>query len=904
MFQVSFLIMSSISRLPDSATRFIGANVVVVTPDSVVKELLENAIDAKATSVEILVSSDTISKVEVRDDGVGIHPDDYDALGRRGHTSKLRNYEELASVVGKTLGFRGEALASVNSMAEVTITTKTSTEPVAAALQLVPIEGGVLTQKTTSAPVGTTITLTKLFGRQPVREQMAAKEAKKTLDKIQELLRSYAMARPQLKLLYKVLQPAAKIWSYSPKRNATAAEAALQLFGTELTTNCFLKTVQIGNSVTESRALAQRHPGYAAHGFRLEAFIVNPDADLQKLVKRHYFSVDGRPINAGRGVAKRLLSIYLDYLKRSTLTKDIYDCFIRLDIQCPPGSYDANIEPSKDNVLFLEEQTIPNTFKHLCDEVYKPTTRVNQSALNKVNTETSYAPSTDSLGQGQLRHGHELQVQPNIFSSTMDFAANNSGLFPEGSCFNSKPSNDEAKVIEDSGGHKGSKETPFLPCLQLEEPISGYSRAGPVFNQCKVDMSVDLSEGAKRSYQQQHQLPLEPLNSEETLMHEALSAAIHLNPWLTMKARDPSEGLLSSSDAAIKHAESRLTPEPPILRHDMAPPKDLDIPQSQQQLENARLYSHQGCLVPGGPYRSPMSSPLTSQPRGAPAVPPNQPRMVLHRRRKQLPWTPPSSVEKNRLINHPLIDSPNLQRADNFKQTRISFGATQPSRCQRGAQSDVSVARGRTQEPPNKLEIEGVHLQDMFSTAKQNLHYQLSQIENSRLTKAAKNSKHPRQFQQPSSQRPPFSVLQANTVRNTQDVQENERPIPTTLPTGDPRAYLLRRQKSMAAEEESGAKPKKSRRLKSSLMPLENIPSGLQTYSLSLALDVKTRILELVRWSGKYDDYVIYGTLVDGLDMSLSEGHEIESRIQGLLTQQKENIGGVGSSNDKVTINL
>ncbi|KAI3319997.1 hypothetical protein HD806DRAFT_507376, partial [Xylariaceae sp. AK1471] len=347
-----------------------------------------------------------------------------------------------------------------------------------------------------------------------------------------------------------------------------------------------------------------------------------------------------------------------------------------------------------------------------------------------------------------------------------------------------------------------------------------------------------------------------------------------------------------------------LTPEPSILRHTMAPPRDLDVPRSQQHVENARLPSPQRYSVPGGPYCSPKSSPLASQAQGIPSLPPDRSRMIL-RRRKQLPWTPPSSVKKYRHIDDSQISPANLQRGNDFKQTQISFGSTQASRRQHGARGGVPKAHFRSHGSPDELEAEGtVNLQDMFSTARHNLHYQLSQMEDNLLVKAAEERDIRGYSQQPSSQRQPFSVLQTNTIMNSQGPRENREPTATTLPTGDPRAYLLRRQKSMAAEE-SGTKPKRLRRLKSCLMPLENIPPEYQTRSLSLAMSMERPILdEIVGSLRKYDEYVIYGTLVDGLDMSLADGCEIESRLQDLLDQQKENIGDRGSGNNEVIIDL
>lgn len=498
-FPNSFLIMSSsISRLPDSAIRLISSHTAIVTPVLLVKELLDNAIDAKATSVEILVSPDTISKIEVRDDGVGIHPNDYNTLGRRGHTSKLRRVEELGSLVGKTLGFRGEALASVNTMADITITTKISTEPIAAVLQLVPGEGGILTQKPASAPVGTTVSVTKLFAHQPVRRQMAAKEAKKALEKIQELLRSYAMARPQLRLLFKVLQTPSKAWSYSPKRNATPSEAVLQLFGADVASSCLLKTVQTSHTGTDSDFTARKISKPANNGFVLEVFFANPNSDLKRMPKRHYFSVDGRPINTGRGIAKRLLNIYLEHLKSSTMVKDISDCFIRLNISCPPGSYDANIEPSKDNVLFSDEQLLLEAFKHLCNDTYKPTVVGQQEAPRTSIDRTSDVSTVVSLGQGQLDNLHELPAQPSILSSRRETTQNTPEVYADVSLNDHKQPINQVCTIEKPVGDRTLRET---QPSQLGDSGNQEHRTHSIPNQWSADMSVDLSERPKRRHQ-------------------------------------------------------------------------------------------------------------------------------------------------------------------------------------------------------------------------------------------------------------------------------------------------------------------------------------------------------------------------------------------------------------------
>ncbi len=895
---------SSISRLPNSTTQLISSHVVIVTPALLVKELLDNAIDAKATSVEILISSDTISRVEVRDNGVGIHPDDFDALGRRGHTSKLGKIEELGNLVRKSLGFRGEALASVNSMANVTITTKTSTEPVATAFQLTPNEGGVLTHKSASAPMGTTVSVTNLFGHQPVRQQMAAREAKKTLDKIQEVLRSYIMARPQLKIMFRVLHTPTKTWSYSPKRNATVIEATLQLFGTEVTSNCILRTFQTSYTSTNGDCSARGLSRPTTDHFLLEAFLANPDVDLRNMPKCHYFSVDGRPMHAGRGVAKRLSKIYIEHLRRSTMVKDISDCFVRLNICCPPGSYDANIEPSKDDVLFSDEQAVADAFRYLCSEIYKPAAVVYQDTPCTASSQADGVPTTSSLGHGQLHSTRSSQTRPSLPDCAPQFST-------EASRYDIKCSVDQASPVKKPKCDQESQKTetsdsiPFTPIHTRKYPSSS-ERSDPLSapNQWKADMSVDFDGLPNRSHQQRPQVPRESLCSQEKEIGGERNVSDHLNPWVIAKMNGSSE---ASPDSVPECVPGRsLTPELPILRHIMAPPGDLDVPRSHRETERTKLPCLQRSTIPGGPYRSPMASPSGSKPLGVPVVPLNHSHITRHRRRReQIPWTPPSSAEKHRYIDVSQIDSTHSPRVDGFRQTRLSFDDTQSSRCRGGTLGGVSQAEARSEELPSELEgNRNLNMQDIFSTAKKNLQYQLSQMEGDQVTEVVHSGESQRHRQRPSRQRQPFSVPKTNTSGNSDAPSEVRQPIATTLPIGDPRAYLLRRQKSMAAEG-SDAKLKKLSRLKSSLMPLENTPPEYQTRIVSWTVSVDSSALnELVGWMRKYDEYVIYGALVDGLDMSLSDGRAVESQLQKLLTEQKENIANGGTINDTVIIDL
>lgn len=121
-----------IEALPPATVRSIGSTQCLTDPSSLVKELLDNAIDAKATSIFIEISTNTLDKIQVKDNGQGITPEDRGLLCRRSCTSKIRDLNDLHNIGGRSLGFRGEALASaVEISGSVVITTRVDGEPTA-----------------------------------------------------------------------------------------------------------------------------------------------------------------------------------------------------------------------------------------------------------------------------------------------------------------------------------------------------------------------------------------------------------------------------------------------------------------------------------------------------------------------------------------------------------------------------------------------------------------------------------------------------------------------------------------------------------------------------------------------------------------------------------------------------
>ncbi|KAI1259647.1 hypothetical protein F5Y18DRAFT_442967 [Xylariaceae sp. FL1019] len=871
--------MSSILPLPENTSRLLTSNTGINTPVSVVKELVDNAIDAKANSIEVLLSADSISKIEVRDDGCGIHPDDYDSLGRHGHTSKLRNFEQLRHVFGKTLGFRGEGLACIVAMADVTITTKILTEPTAALLRLLRNEGGVASQKATSAPVGTTVSITNLYGRLPVREQMAVKQAKKTIDETHELLRSYAMARPQLKLHFKLQHQPSKILSYSPKRTASMKEAALQVFG--LTSLCFERTIRFSRPIIDDESMHTMDLDDSDEEYMIQCLLMDPSMDIRNIPNRHYFSVDNRPLNAKRGIARRLLVIYTKYIRSSALGADVDSRFIGLDIKCPVGTYDANIEPSKDEVLFSDEQIILDAFEGLCKEVYKPV-EIKQKPLGTLSTlQRDETTSASPQHMGEDLTGASLipmrigEMNIALFKPLVDFGqADNTTKVAHGTRRQedgSVPMGSQA-TGEEIASHTGHRPS-FRPSnMQFDPKLTDHSRSSADMNiwQGSVDMSDDTSERVNRSSQKRLKVTQTGLDFKRQIVSEDVREHEQV---LGQGARAD-----ESADKPLLRSDLPLTPEPPILWHPRAPAGDLQVPMSQEFTSKPSDHSPRQFKVPGGKSRNPLSSLLDNQ--MPPRASPNGPGIAHPRpRREYPPWTPPSSTERK--DNQDIMVQP--RRSSGLKQSQISFGGNRTSDCK-----------------PQQREDEPSVSQGVFATARRNLQLELSQGQLEGMTKPTHHAKQQGHSNQRQKEPVPFKVSRTNGSEENRAFQDETEPIATTLPTGDPRAYLLRRQKSLVAGGRQAA-PKKHKRTKSSLMPFENILPELQVHdvSLNMSLDLESLKKEIQELE-KNDVYVSTGTLFDGLDMNLDEGQRIESRLQELLAQNKENI----REGEDVRINL
>ncbi|XP_075870134.1 PMS1 protein homolog 1 isoform X3 [Nelusetta ayraudi] len=186
-------------QLPPDTVRLLSSSQVITSVLNVVKELLENSLDAGATSIDVKLENYGLDRIEVRDNGQGIKVADTPVMAVRHFTSKISSHDDLEQL--ETYGFRGEALGSVCAVAEVTVTTKTEEDDVSAQYSL-SCTGQIVSQKPSHLGRGTTVSALKLFKNLPVRRQYYSsnRKCKEELKKVQDLLTTYGIIKPDLRL--------------------------------------------------------------------------------------------------------------------------------------------------------------------------------------------------------------------------------------------------------------------------------------------------------------------------------------------------------------------------------------------------------------------------------------------------------------------------------------------------------------------------------------------------------------------------------------------------------------------------------------------------------------------------------------------------------------------------------
>lgn len=342
--------MNRIRLLPEQVANQIAAGEVVERPASVVKELVENALDAQARRITVEVQAGGRSLIRVTDDGVGMSRDDALLCLERHATSKIQRAEDLAAIA--TMGFRGEALPSIASVSRFTLTTRERDADAPEGTQIVIAGGKILEVKAAGSAPGTSLEVRQLFFNLPARRKFLRAEETEAAH-IQHYLTLAALAFPEVaftfhkdgRLVWQL--PAVKSGDDSaPARLAALRERLRALYGDErrfLTVN-FTIAMPVAVDGTDEPGAA---PAPRAADFRVWGFIGAPGVSRATREDQHLF-VNRRPVE-NRGLNFALLEGY-----HTALMKGRYPvCCLFLEMD--PAAVDVNIHPAKREVKFHRE---------------------------------------------------------------------------------------------------------------------------------------------------------------------------------------------------------------------------------------------------------------------------------------------------------------------------------------------------------------------------------------------------------------------------------------------------------------------------------------------------------------------------------------------------------------------
>ena len=337
--------MNRIRLLPEHVANQIAAGEVVERPASVVKELVENSLDAEAARVTVEIQAGGRSLVRVTDDGLGMSKDDALLCLERHATSKIRRAEDLSAIA--TMGFRGEALPSIASVSRFTLTTRERESGAPDATQVVINGGKIIEVKAAGAASGTSVEVRQLFFNLPARRKFLRSEETETAH-IQHYLTLAALAHPAVGFTF--LRDTRTIWQLPAIKSDDKLVALRERLRALQGGDQKLLSVEFTAELAEAADSENPEVPAANSTFHLWGFIGAPGVSRSTREDQHLF-VNRRPVE-NRGLNFALMEGY-----HTALMKGRYPvCCLFLEID--PASVDVNIHPAKREVKFHNERAI------------------------------------------------------------------------------------------------------------------------------------------------------------------------------------------------------------------------------------------------------------------------------------------------------------------------------------------------------------------------------------------------------------------------------------------------------------------------------------------------------------------------------------------------------------------
>ncbi|MBU0993619.1 MAG: DNA mismatch repair endonuclease MutL [Proteobacteria bacterium] len=390
--------MANIRILPEILSNKIAAGEVVERPSSVIKELLENAIDADSTRIHIEIEQGGRALIQVSDNGKGMNADDALLSIERYATSKIIADKDLFSI--RTLGFRGEALPSIASVSRFTMITRDKDSPAGTKIT---VHGGKIKDVTeVGAPIGTMISVSQLFFNTPARRKFL-KSVNTEMSHIADTISSMALGWPEIQFRLNHNGKLVKTWTQS----GDPFIRAVDIFGNDTRTH--LKKLD-----------------YREGEITLSGWISTPDTHRSTSQKIYIF-VNGRYIR-DRGLQHALFEGY-----RGRLVKGRFPLAV-LFIDISPDKVDVNVHPTKHEVRFADKTHIYHMLKETVSNVLSDSERARWATpKEKIERKTDSKPSPSPGIPAQMPYSRSPYQAPlDLQAGYLNMPANNSVSYQPG----------------------------------------------------------------------------------------------------------------------------------------------------------------------------------------------------------------------------------------------------------------------------------------------------------------------------------------------------------------------------------------------------------------------------------------------------------------------------------------
>ena len=337
--------MAKINKLPKHMADLIAAGEVVERPASVVKELMENAVDAGATSITVEIQHGGISYIRVTDDGCGIEREDVKTAFVSHATSKIKTAEDLNTIL--TLGFRGEALPSIAAVSKVNMITKTAQEEMGTSLA---IEGGIITDfSDAGCAVGTTMIVRELFYNTPARMKFLKKDVSEG-NYVAAAVEKLALSHPEISIRF--IRDGKQVFTTNGDGNLQ--NVCFSAFGKDFSSGLLNVDSAVGSVSVKG--------------------LVTPPFNCRGSRGMQYFFVNGRSVKN-----TTIMAAFESAYKNSVMVGKFPGGV--LFITLPPELVDVNVHPSKIEVRFSDERTLFDAVYHSVKIALNESTAIKQVSL-------------------------------------------------------------------------------------------------------------------------------------------------------------------------------------------------------------------------------------------------------------------------------------------------------------------------------------------------------------------------------------------------------------------------------------------------------------------------------------------------------------------------------------------